>query len=91
MAPDRSSYCIATTGWKQFYKLVAMSVILCSLVLVQAAPIDDMYGNRQQLNDVGMNQIQCHPDWQWMCSDGMQCIAQYDVCDGIAQVCLNIH
>jgi len=85
MAPDRSSFIPTTMNWKRFEWDIIFTLLCCCIIFAQAVPFDDMYGNRQQLSDAGMSQIQCHPDWQWTCSDGMQCIAQYDVCDGIAQ------
>lgn len=27
----------------------------------------------------------CRGPFQWLCEDGIECIAQYDVCDGITQ------
>lgn len=33
---------------------------------------------------VGAQMLECNSPWQWMCNNG-ECIAQYDLCNGIAQ------
>ncbi|VDM45755.1 unnamed protein product [Toxocara canis] len=33
---------------------------------------------------VSAQMLECNSPWQWMCNNG-ECIAQYDLCNGIAQ------
>jgi hypothetical protein len=47
---------------------------------VISLPQQDMYAAQNQRPT-----FECHEEWQWMCDDEKECIARYDVCDGIAQ------
>lgn len=61
---------------------MATAALLAGLLLVCSAQDDGvMFGAGQAAN---LQPVYCDDTYQWTCFNG-ECIAQYDVCDGIAQ------
>uniref|UniRef100_A0A915EFS5 Uncharacterized protein n=1 Tax=Ditylenchus dipsaci TaxID=166011 RepID=A0A915EFS5_9BILA len=74
------------------YYLVLFSLLQLSIWMDTAVGYQDMYGTggmqQQQRHDPnGMVQPHtlCHEQWQWECEQEKECIAKYDLCDGVAQ------
>lgn len=63
-----------------FYGLIFL--MLDEMVISQ----DLLYRQGVKTNELGEEPAnQCPQEFQFLCADGTECIAQYDVCDGIAQ------
>lgn len=68
-----------------WYGLIA--IIFGSDILVKGQD-PSLYYQEHKIFENGLSESavnQCPQAWQFMCADGTECIAQYDVCDGIAQ------
>lgn len=68
--------------WLNTYIMILSTINIMRAV---ARPQQQRQGVMFEHSEPVQNNHLCRDPWQWLCDDGIECIAQYDVCDGITQ------